>query len=782
MSDITRLEKSFKYWWQIMGMNGHESKIRKRSRVPTSCFMCRTRKKKCDRLKPFCSNCSNHDTTDFCSYEKHPWQETKNAGADDASSELIYLRERVKILESRLSERSVSEELSSQDGNIDNDNTKINDIKNTSIKGYLKKSRKVLMKESIPIYYGPTGYMALFVNDKHSSGIFEEYLSTERKLFESGSIPNYDGELEKYPYFKSTKGVYVKVMGLLLKELPSHDIIMALVERFFRFCYQFTPIIDEETFLTDMKQILILDKDHIKNFKVDNYASLTIVSQLLIILRSAYITLPVKEYYSNTLRGNDAGLVKRIIESGAVVSTQFIDHAQCLLCSPWPRLVDFRYLQALVSLYTYKMNSPESDQESQETAILLSSSISVARGCGLGSDPLETDARFLNAELRHAWRKTWAQLLYLDACYSFAFGRPLMISDKEFDLEWPFSSLENNKYSVSQGEITIMRHFKIRAEATLLIRDCVNTLSDTHNSARISDIHILIERLKTMLFSKVRSFDQLYNSENVFAEHPSNDRAQEFLLRAALTYQLYTLNYVLYSYAKDVTICDYAQDCVYQALEAGLILLRIAYDFSKDTSRMFGSEVESFIAPPIYSHAMKMMPTLVSILIRTYEGQFSFIGSVRHFSSPDSIGIVQWSGLNCGSDLKSIKKIIQIIEDLNHHTLKLSVRFYSCHKLRCSIVNSMRYLGDNFPDLLRDESNDRSASQKDTPEGDQSNLGDGYTQGYDQDFLAASSFWQNMREGQPLTEMDQYNFDALDPFLNVIQPNFDSIFNVPESR
>lgn len=763
-----------------MEMSDHESKKRKRSRVPTSCFMCRTRKKKCDRLKPFCSNCSNHGTTDFCSYEKYPWQETKNSGEDDNYSELIYLRERVKFLEAKVSERSVTEEFSSQDGNFDNDD-KINDIKNTSITNHLKRSRKVLMKESAPVYHGATGYMSLFVNDKYTKEMFEEYLLKERKEFELGRVPNYDGDLEKYPYFKLTKSVYLKGIELLLEELPSHDIIMALVERFFRFCYQFTPIIDENTFFADMEQILILDGDHVKKFNINNYVLLTIVSQLLIILRSAYITLPVKEYYSNILKGNDANLVKRIIESGAVVSTQFIDHAQCLLCSPWPRKIDFRYLQALVLLYSYKMNSPESDQESQENAILLSLSIFVARGCGLGSDPLETDAKFLNTESRHTWRKMWAQLLYLDACYAFGFGRPLMISSEEFDVDWPFTSLENNKYSVSQGEIIIMRHFKIRAEATLLIRECMKTLADKNNHANISDIHTLVERLKIMLFSKLRSFDQLYNSEKVFTEHPSNDRAQEFLLRVALTYQLYTLNYLLYSYTKDITINDYSESCVYQALEAGLILLRIAYDFSKDTSRMFGSEVESFVAPPIYSHALKVVPTLVSILLRIRDGQYSLIESAKHFGSPDSIGIVKWSGLNCDDNLKAVKKIIQIIEDLNNLTLNLSVRFYSCHKLRCTVVTVINYLGNEYPDLLEDKYIERSAIQKDIAK-DQSDIGDGYTRRYDQDFLAADSFWQNMRVGQRLTEMEEYNFDVLDPFLNVIQPNLDSIFNMPDLR
>ncbi|ODQ82480.1 hypothetical protein BABINDRAFT_173378 [Babjeviella inositovora NRRL Y-12698] len=47
--------------------------IKRRQRVPVSCSVCRKRKSKCDRERPFCGNCRKKSITHLCLFEDSPW-------------------------------------------------------------------------------------------------------------------------------------------------------------------------------------------------------------------------------------------------------------------------------------------------------------------------------------------------------------------------------------------------------------------------------------------------------------------------------------------------------------------------------------------------------------------------------------------------------------------------------------------------------------------------------------------------------------------------------------
>lgn len=758
-------------------MDRDQLKRPKRSRVPISCSLCRTRKKKCDRHRPYCSNCLNLGATSQCNYEKQPWQAYTNSNVEDMQNEVKVLRERVKRLELDLSRNRGSSgyllaDLKSEETVIDYSKDKSVAYDNLSLT-----SMKIIMKESSPMYFGPTGYMTLIINDQHANGIFEEYLRMEKKKYQEGNLADNDQDFDKYSFQKLTKGLYIKLLNLLLEKLPSTQIINALCERFFQFCYQFIPIIDKEIFMRELEEVLVTEGNKISNFRIDNFSLMALICQLLIILRFAYITLPMREYLSSDSKKREDTLVTMIKENDIVIPIHFIDDAQCLLCFPWRRKIEIRYLQAILLLYSYKLNCPEGDPESYESTLLLSSSIFIARSCGLGIDPCKVKADFLNIPLQHIWRKIWAQLLYMDASYAFSYGRPLMISDTDFDSEWPFNTSDKKELAISDEEINIMRHFKVRAEATILIRRALSIFDDKKRPIRLLDIHGVIKSIKHVLFSKLRAFDQLYNSEFVFAASPSNDRAQEFLLRVALTYQLYILNYVAYTHGRNQPESRHLTEYLYLTLESGIILLRIAHVFSKDPSKLFGSELESFVAPSIFSYVMKIVPTLVSILISAYQGNISLLESVKHFSSPDSIGLVKWTGINTGDELISIKRMTEILHKLNSNSLHMSVKFYSCHKLRCTLAITLKYLKSNFPILL--ENSDTTIFEgQETLHGYEQSQPD--SDKYEKDFLVAENFWQNIMATPLGMDLEMNSFEASDPFLNDVQSNFNSIFNLEE--
>ncbi|GMM37150.1 oleate-activated transcription factor [Saccharomycopsis crataegensis] len=93
---------------------------RKRNRIPQSCSLCRSRKKKCDKRRPVCTYCLQHGYSSRCHYESEgqyntispPYpdlSETSSSGMSQIRSQVSHLKDHIHRLELLLEQKSPPE-------------------------------------------------------------------------------------------------------------------------------------------------------------------------------------------------------------------------------------------------------------------------------------------------------------------------------------------------------------------------------------------------------------------------------------------------------------------------------------------------------------------------------------------------------------------------------------------------------------------------------------------------------------------------------------------------
>lgn len=751
-------------------MNESSSVKPKRARVPSSCYVCRVRKKKCDKRKPYCTYCIENEITDSCSYGKKIWN-GKTISREDRElfKEVNYLRNRVAELEYALLKRKSLEVSTDSSANVYENKDEVR------IKSSIDpESNIVMIKGRRPKYYGVTSYMSLAMNDEYAKEINRISVSGEPKS-QDIDVPEMsdcsNGLAENVPPMLLMKSIFSKELSSLSGELPSYELCLSLIDRFFQYCYQRAPIIEKETLLCDLNSVIELKNNKITGFRLKDSQLLSIIAQFIIILRFAYITLPIREFKSGVLSVKDMDTIETFLSKDFSITNSIIEYAQLFLLAPCSRSVDLRYIQALFLLYSYKTSCPECDPDLFETSSILLACIHAARECGLSNDPSKLSNFKCEQSEQYIWRKIWAYLLYFDAKSAFTTGKVLLVSDKELDSMWPFNILCDNFNDFPASEIMIRRDFLRLAEATLITRKCMNLLCDRTNKVYISSILIILEELKVILYSKSRCFEQLYNSKVAFAEVPPGERVQEFLMRLTLTYQFYTLNFMLFdNLASEDNEKRKIHMC--QSLECGMIILKIALNFSSNPSSMFGSEFETFVAPLIFSHALKVLPTFMSLMAKSLDGKFSFRESIGSFTSPDSIGIVEWARIGDGGEVACVKNFCALIEQLILNTTKLGIKFFSCHRLRCASICINKILYRKLSQVSS-QSNNSIETLSESDISDESYL---LPNQLEKNVEEADLFWKSFTDNL-YAEGPTLNFEPLDPFLNDIQPNFESIFD-----
>lgn len=266
----------------------------------------------------------------------------------------------------------------------------------------------------------------------------------------------------------------------------------------------------------------------------------------------------------------------------------------------------------------------------------------------------------------------------------------------------------------------------------------------------------------------MRTFDQLCNSDGNLIEENITDRAQEFMLRMELFSKSYTLNYILFLTANEEKEAELRKSYLILALEKGLIISKLAFEFAENTSSKFGSELETIVAPYIWTPLYKILPTMYSILLRVLTGEFSLIEFSRYFKSPDSSGLLAWTQLDYESEKKCVKNLAAIYERLNSNCLHLGFKFFHCYRVCFTFKIIFDYLQEFYPQLL---------IASDDVKG---NTADIQTKETGISSIYQDDFWNSKQEPDHMLDFDyfftnmQYN---LDPFLNDLNTSFNTFEN-----
>lgn len=748
----------------------------KRTRIPTSCLLCRKRKIKCDRKRPHCGGCLANNTSHLCKYEIKPWSKEyfDTSNKEPWQQEIGDLRLKIKSLEENIQQQQMELDARS-DTSLPSSVTSVNNIYNdygkslhegdTTILDLAERFDCLVVKDLRLRYFGPTSFVALIRNDAHASAIYSKYFKEQSKKFKEVSATHGDLGIKKNDNSgeKGDCSSYRPSFAGNFPELPSFEIINLLLRRFFDFCYPLFPFIDEKNFMADIEVILTKENNEI-NLSSHQESTFAL---FLIMLRYAHITLPFKNN-SNRLSDTKYDLAQQMALSETKIPPSYVEFAKHLIISPNSfGKMTLRTIQAGLLLRIYKKHCPEDDDIATDNEMLLGILIQMARFHGFHRNAVDLDKDLVNANDIQLWKKIWTQLVYLDAMQSFVNGTPLLVSDDEFSNQGSFITYSDS-FSLQVGENLITRQFALSHMATKLTRKFLLITSQMYRSFKRSTLDELNIEMNELIYNKMRTFDQLCNSDGNLINENVTDRAQEFMLRMELFFKSYTLNYILFLTADEEREADLRRSYLMLVLEKGLVISKLAFEFAENTSSKFGSELETFIAPYIWTPLYKILPTLYSILFRVLTGEFSLIESSRCFKSPDSSGLIAWAQLNNESEKKCVKNLAAIYEQLNSKCLYLTFKFFHCYRVCFTFKIIFDYLQEFYPELL---------TPNDDMKGD---TGDTQAKEVDISSMHRDDFWDNKLDPDYILDFDyfltnmQYN---LDPFLNDLNTSFNTFEN-----
>lgn len=651
-------------------------RARARARVPISCYMCRKRKTKCDKNKPFCNSCITFGNTDLCAYEKHPWI-TKERSKERSQNELDELRDKVKILEGIV--KLQQQQLTS---------STVHDQKDDITLDLSKAFNGFTVKNSVLLCVGPTSYTSLFMNDNYSKTMFEDYTKSQVQHFRE----QYEIPLPKRPYSDSAKPLDA---SKIVSDLPPLNIVMFLLERFFHICYPFAPFINKFSFMEEVELALVQRGNHTV-LTLEGKLLQSTIALVLIMMRFAYLTLPIRQYYSNSLKGHLHQMMKEMIELLIKIRPSYISRANILVFAAGCfNKITLRAIQAALLLRTYRLFCPESNESGTESSILVGCLVQMARFHGINKDPYSYESSIVDKETKHLWSKIWAQLVFLDASQTFDLGSQLIIYEED---NFPF--LEMSSVSIGEELPLILRNFALKAQVSQIIRNLIKSTGKEHATKR-SSLLGLDNEIKLLLCNKIRMFDQLYRVDEVI-DNDACDRALEFCLRLKLTYMLFIINFLLYTSADDLLESQLKQKYFAHVIEFGLIILRIGVYFCDTPYSFFGPQLEKLIAQSIFLALYRTMVFTSSIVLRSMDGTFSLNNAVKTFSSHDSSGLVTWLNIDFDNEQVGLRSLVKKLQHLYHCSKELASRYFTGYSVSWGMKNVLEYFRVHYPILVDD--------------------------------------------------------------------------------
>ncbi|RLV84705.1 Multidrug resistance regulator 1 [Meyerozyma sp. JA9] len=595
-----------------------------------------------------------------------------------SQKELDELRDRVRTLEGIV--KSQQQQLTSSTFNDQRDDITLD---------LSKAFDGLTVKNSVLLYVGPTSYTSLFMNDTYSMTMFEDYTKSQLQQYRE----QYEMSLPKRPYSDSAKP---SDASQIVSDLPPLNIVMFLLERFFQICYPFAPFINKGSFMEEVEMALEQRGYH-TILTVEGKQLQATIALVLIMMRFAYLTLPIRQYYSNSLQGNLHQMIKEMIQSSIEIRPSYVSRANILVFAAGCfNKVTLRAIQAALLLRTYRSFCPESNESGTESSILVGCLIQMARFHGIHKDAYSYGSSLVDTETKHLWSKIWAQLVFLDASQAFNLGGQLIIYE---DNNFPFLVMPG--VSIVEESPLILRNFALKAQVSQIIRNLIKSMGKGGSTKR-SSLSGSANEIKLLLCNKIRMFDQLYYVEEVI-DNDTCGRALEFCLRLDLTYKLFIIDFLLYTSADDLLESYLKQKYFVNVIEYGLIILRIGVSFCDTPHSFFGPQLEKLIAQSIFLALYRTMVFTSSIVLRSMDGTLSLNNAVKTFSSADSSGLVAWLNIDFNDEQVGLRTLIKKLQHLYHCSKELASTYFTGYSVSWGMRNVLEYFRLHFPILMDDE-------------------------------------------------------------------------------
>lgn len=247
-----------------------------------------------------------------------------------------------------------------------------------------------------------------------------------------------------YSMSESKQVFFQYVESEMLTYLPRISCIHHAVKRFFQYVWPFVPILDEETFKSDLVKLLPKDdfeasKFHLK-ITIKNDEQLSIAGILLLIIRLGYMTLiPTDESSSNFTPAEEL-LVKDVTR---FKSDQYLSIVN--LCIPEEKVQarsTFTFVQGLTLYHFYRSVAPNDclGLSGSDAQLLFGTIVNHALSIGLNRDPMLFDSIATISKLPayvNTWRSLWLYICNLDAQQAIYCGAPFKINPDICDTKPP---------------------------------------------------------------------------------------------------------------------------------------------------------------------------------------------------------------------------------------------------------------------------------------------------------------------------------------------------------
>lgn len=735
--------------------NDNKLKKNSRKRIPTSCYLCRVKKNKCDRARPYCGTCISKNIKHLCKYEDN-YSESNSPEEVERNKlleEIEFLKGKIKILE---------KEKNHSPGSIDS-KISLNDLLNTldlvdfSIIESDKRSSKLsyfAVKNLKLRYFGMSSYMFVLLNDPYSYKTFSDYLKSQ--------VENYKtSEVETKVAFKKEITSVTQIsekFSLQLNDnrLPSPFIIRVLVNRFMNYCHYMVPFLSRHFLMSVMDLILEQETDDI-SILGPKYPSE--VSILILMLRISTLTLPIKSFFDKKLTSSMYKFVDEIISTNGTISPSHVELVNRMLLSMDQfRKADILRLKALLFLYIYKVFSPEDEENGSDISILFGVIIQTSKIIGVHKCFETGENDFLTSEELKEYKNIVSCLFYYDSRQSFRMGTPLLLDESLYEQLLIELIEDKNSFNVLRHEF-----FKIREELMKSQRLSVKVMNGSYFENFQSNLNYILDQMEVIYMSDLKDLENNYKVKNINSLDNMVERVESLYFKTELLFNMYILNSALY-----VTAENTAEKLRYFSLALGnaLIVLKNGYKFANGEIIDFFSEYEILYSSSIWIPMQKVLPLISLCMNRLLDGSFCLSNFYSNMNPSIIKPLLDWNILDFSSDRNFCISIFKILESLYRSSLRLSASFLLSFKATLILKTVVEY----FEPKISEASNEGNADK-----------GIEYVNEND-DIAPLDEFLNEFFESHFTSSVHDFDFfeksltNDLNPFLEANYDSLDSLF------
>lgn len=312
------------------------------------------------------------------------------------------------------------------------------------------------------------------------------------------------------PLSISKKDAESVTVSRVLDVLPPKKVIWLLVDRFFKYIYPFLPYLDEPKFISELTRIVgprSIAEEKVTELHMDKRLDFAIVGSLLIVLRTAYLSLLSNNESSSDFPPKTAE--EQYLLDNAV-PRECINVAQlCLNQFKLLRRCALSIFQCAMLMRDYqKVDGSDalSDGDSQIfTGMLIQMGISI----GLNRDPSKFDLSVSTSRLGSVWRKIWYRLVSEDNYQALQMGSPKLIREDLYDTELPIYSKGNSNNEDDELEEASIRSMKERFELERIMNVASQQILDIKTAPSVGQVLKALEDVEVHLKSRWPSLQSI---------------------------------------------------------------------------------------------------------------------------------------------------------------------------------------------------------------------------------------------------------------------------------